>query len=226
MSMLYIVSTPIGNREDITLRALRVLKEADLVACEDTRTTGRLLTGYDINVPLTSFHSYTDERKVNSLIAQLKEGKNIALVSEAGTPGISDPGFPLVQKAICAGVHIVPIPGPSAFLAALSVSGFPLHDFHFLGFVPHKKGRETFFKELSQIPETCVFYESTHRIRKACEQLLQFVDQQRPMCIARELTKMHEEIMRGTVAEVCGMIGNKEPRGEYVVVLGPAHFSK
>lgn len=221
--MLYVVSTPIGNLKDITLRAIEVLKSVELVACEDTRTTGVLLRGCGITATMTSYHAHTDDRKLRSLIEQLKDGKNIALVSDAGTPGISDPGVPLIKAAIEAGVPIVSIPGPAAFLTALTVSGFPLHRFRFLGFIPHKKGRETFFKELAEIPDTAVFYESPHRIHKTCTQLLQFLPGERHICIARELTKLHEEVVRGTITDVCAQVLAKEPRGEYVVVVGPVN---
>ena len=195
MSTLYIIATPIGNLEDITLRAIRVLKEVDLILCEDTRVTKRLLDKYEINKPTMSYHAQSKLSKMEKIIALLEEGKNLALVSDAGTPTISDPGCLLVSqvrerfkipKAVFGiSVEIIPIPGPSAVLSALSVSGFHTSEFLFLGFLPHKKGRETLFKEIAASKRTVVFYESPHRILKAVESLKQHLVPKRKMLIAR-----------------------------------------
>ncbi|MBI5400783.1 MAG: 16S rRNA (cytidine(1402)-2'-O)-methyltransferase [Candidatus Yonathbacteria bacterium] len=214
MATLYIVGTPIGNLEDITLRALRVLKEVDLILCEDTRVTKRLLSKYEITTPTMSYHAQSKLAKVDKILSLLEEGKNLALVSDAGTPCISDPGMLLVSQ-VCekfglsavrsaqAGdeVAIVPIPGPSALITALSASGVSVAEFTFLGFLPHKKGRETLFKEIAESERVIVFYESTHRIEKALESLEKFCGADRWIIVARELTKIYEEFVRGTVAE-------------------------
>src|SRR3989344_4502103 len=204
MPTLSIVATPIGNLEDITLRAIRVLKEADLVLCEDTRTTGNLLKKYDIKTPTMSYHSHSKLAKVEKVFELFEEGKNIALVSDAGTPAISDPGVLLVAQVrehFGGKVSIVTIPGPSAVIAALSASGLPASVFLFLGFLPHKKGRETLFKELAGSKRTVVFYESPHRILKALESLNKFAPDKR-VILGRELTKIHEEFLAGTAGEL------------------------
>lgn len=223
--MLYIVATPIGNLEDITLRALRVLKEADYIAAEDTRHSGILLKKYEITTPTISFHSYSDERKLEQLIQHLKGGKNIALISDAGTPGISDPGYKLITAAWEQGTQVVPIPGPSAFLTAIQASGLPTHQFLYLGFLPLKKGRQTLLESLKEEKRTIIFYESPHRIIKTLSQLDEKFGN-RPLVIARELTKIHEEYFRGTskeaLAHFSGPDGKKKPKGEFVLMLGPA----
>src|SRR3989338_3524264 len=188
---LYLVSTPIGNLEDITLRALRILKEVDLIACEDTRVTKKLLDHYQIKTPTVSYHQHSQVGKINFLISQLKFGKNVALVSDAGTPGISDPGGLLVKAAVEQGVKVEAIPGPSALTYALSASGLSTDRFLFLGFLPHKKGRETLIKEIIASKQTIVFYESVHRILKTLEQLKKF-GLNREIVVARELTKKFE----------------------------------
>lgn len=226
MATLYIIGTPIGNLEDITLRALRVLKEVDLVLCEDTRVTSRLLSKYEIDTPKMSYHAQSKIAKADKILDMLAEGKNLALVSDAGTPCISDPGVMLVAQVRARfgdEVAIVPIPGPSALTTALSAAGISVAEFTFLGFLPHKKGRETLFKEIAASSRVMVFYESTHRIEKALESLEKFCGANREVIVARELTKIYEEFVRGSAAEVRAHFA-KHPdrvRGEFVVVVGP-----
>jgi 16S rRNA (cytidine1402-2'-O)-methyltransferase len=225
MATLYIIGTPIGNLEDITLRALRILKEADLVLCEDTRMTARLFSKYDITTPKMSYHAQSKLSKSDKILALLEEGKNLALVSDAGTPCISDPGSLLlaqVREKFGDIVAIVPIPGPSALITALSAAGISVAEFTFLGFLPHKKGRETLFKEIAESKRVMAFYESPHRIEKALESLEKFCGAERGVTVARELTKIHEEFVRGTVSEVRAHF-TKNPdrvRGEFVVIVG------
>ncbi|KKU68888.1 MAG: Ribosomal RNA small subunit methyltransferase I [Parcubacteria group bacterium GW2011_GWA2_47_16] len=230
MSTLYVVGTPIGNLEDVTLRALRVLKEVDVILCEDTRVTQKLLGKYAIlNKQLATYNEQDSGVTADKIIGWLREGKNVALVSDAGTPGISDPGSMLVQKVrehFCATpgvaqeVKIESVPGPSALTAALSIAGVPIHDFVFLGFLPHKKGRETLFKEIAASERTMIFYESPHRILKALESLEKFAPSKK-VTIARELTKIHEEIKSGTPAELLEFFKTNEEkvRGEFVVFV-------
>lgn len=224
MATLYIIGTPIGNLEDITLRALRVLKEVDLVLCEDTRVTKRLLSKYNISTPTLSYHAQSKLSKTEKIFALLEEGKNLALVSDAGTPCISDPGSLLVAQVLEKfddTVSIIPIPGTSALVTALSVAGISVAEFIFLGFLPHKKGRETLFKEITESKRVMVFYESTHRIKKALESLEKFCGSERHIIVARELTKIYEEFARGTIAEVRAHF-TKNPdrvRGEFVVMV-------
>jgi len=223
MSILYIVATPIGNLEDMTLRAIRVLKEVDLILCEDTRVTKRLLDRYEITTPTMSYHAQSKLSKVEKIFELLEQGKNLALVSDAGTPTISDPGMLLisqVQKKFGSEVTIVPIPGPSAVIAALSASGLPSSEFLFLGFLPHKKGRETLFKEIVASKRTVAFYESTHRIMKTLASLASYIPE-RKIVVARELTKIYEEFVDGRPAEVLEHF-EKNPdkvRGEFVVIV-------
>ncbi len=224
MSTLYIIATPIGNLEDITLRAIRVLGEVDMVLCEDTRVTKKLLDKYEISVPTMSYHSHSKLSKVEKVFSILEEGKNIALVSDAGTPTISDPGVLLVSQVkekFGSEVKIIPIPGPSAVISALSVSGFPSSEFLFLGFLPHKKGRETLFKEIADSKRTTVFYESPHRIMKTLKSLDEHLDTKRNIVIARELTKIYEEVVSGTAQEVFSYFENNQDKikGEFVVVV-------
>lgn len=220
--MLYIVATPIGNLEDITLRAVSALSNADLILAEDTRVTKILLERYNIKKEIISYHQHSAIQKVDRIIVLLKEGKSLALVSDAGTPGINDPGNFLIMKTLEAlpNLKIVPIPGPNAAVAALSISGFPSDRFMFLGFPPHKKGRQTFFKELGAREETAVFYESKHRILKTLEELKKFSDiGKRKMIVARELTKQFETIYRGTLEQVADAIKKDNVLGEFVVVI-------
>ncbi len=224
MATLYIVATPIGNLEDITLRAIRVLKEVDLILCEDTRISKRLLSRFEIlNKQVTTYNEQRSGINAEKVIKFLEEGKNIALVTDAGTPGISDPGARLVaevRKALSNEVKIIPIPGPSAIATALSASGVPSDEFLFLGFLPHKKGRETLFKEIAITKRTVVFYESPHRIIKTLESLNKYVPE-RKVVIAREMTKIHEELLEGVPAELLEYFNkNKEKiRGEFVVIV-------
>ncbi len=217
--MLYIVATPIGNLEDITLRAVRTLKEVDYIAAEDTRHVQILLQKYEIHKPAISFHAWSDDRKLSQLTDMLRQGKSIALVSDAGTPGISDPGYVLVKAAIEAGISIVPIPGPSAVITALCASGLPTHQFLYLGFLPVKKGRQTMLETFKDEERTIVFYESPHRIIKTLSEFAQKFPGRR-MVIARELTKMFEEFFRGTTGEALAHFEKKSPKGEFVVMLG------
>lgn len=221
---LFVVATPIGNREDITLRALRILKEADIIAAEDTRHTGNLLKHFEIRKPLISCHQNSNPEKILHLLA---EGKNVTLVTDAGTPGISDPGTKFVSIAIAEGYSVIPIPGASAFLTALSASGFPTNTFSFLGYAPQKKGRETFFRSLTEKDETLVFYESTHRIVKCVESLEKEIPH-RQIILARELTKLHEEFLRGTPQEIQETITHipEKQKGEFVVLIAPISFSR
>jgi 16S rRNA (cytidine1402-2'-O)-methyltransferase len=224
MPTLYIIATPIGNLEDITLRALRVLKEVDLILCEDTRVTKRLLEKYEIATPTMSYHAQSKLAKVEKIFGLLEEGKDLALVSDAGTPTISDPGCLLVaqvREKFGDTISIVPIPGASAVLSALSVSGFPTSEFLFLGFLPHKKGRETLFKEIAASGRTVVFYESPHRILKTLESLQAHLLPKRKILVARELTKIYEENMIGEPEEVLAHFTAHPDRvrGEFVVVV-------
>ncbi|HUL37343.1 MAG TPA: 16S rRNA (cytidine(1402)-2'-O)-methyltransferase [Thermodesulfobacteriota bacterium] len=216
---LYIVSTPIGNREDITLRALRILKEADLIAAEDTRYTGLLLRHFGIQTPLTSYFEGNELRKKEFILSKLKQGHSIALVSDAGTPGISDPGFRLIQTAIENQISIIPIPGPSALIAALSVSGLPTDAFLFKGFLPHKsKKRKDLLKQLEEARETLVLYESPHRISETLNDIFETLGD-REMVLTRELTKVYEEVLRGKVSEIKKQIGARNLKGEITLVI-------
>lgn len=222
MATLYVTATPIGNREDITLRALRILREVSVVLCEDTRMTKRLFDAHDITTPTLSYHSHSGDAKIEKVIAYLSEGKNVALVSDAGTPGISDPGVRLVSeiKKVLPEVSIVTIPGPSAVVAALSISGLPSSDFLFLGFLPHKKGRQTLFEEIAESKRTSVFYESPHRIEKSLE-VLKCMMPEREIVVARELTKIYESVISGTAIEVYEhfMKNPEQVKGEFVVMV-------
>lgn len=221
---LSIVATPIGNLEDITLRALRTFKEADYILCEDTRTTGNLLKHYDIKARTRRYDAHASEKVHEEILADLEAGKRIALVSDAGTPGISDPGVLLVSLVRQRGsATIEAIPGPSALTAAFSIAGIPGNEFTFLGFVPNKKGRKTFFEEVSQSSIPVVFYESTHRIMKALGSLAEVLEEDRMVIIARELTKFHEEVVRGTAAEIIHHFEHHvdHQKGEFVVIVAP-----
>jgi 16S rRNA (cytidine1402-2'-O)-methyltransferase len=217
--MLYIVSTPIGNREDITLRALRILKEVDLIAAEDTRHTSLLLRHFGIHTPLTSYFEGNEFKKKEFFLSKLKQGDQIALVSDAGTPGISDPGFRLIKTAIENEIPIVPIPGPSAVIAALSVSGLPTDSFLFKGFLPHKmKKRKDLLKELEDIRETLIFYESPHRISQTLKDIYEVLGK-REIVLSRELTKIYEEVLRGKVTEIQSQIGVRKLKGEITLLV-------
>ncbi len=223
MNCLYVVGTPIGNLEDVTLRALRILKEVDVILCEDTRVTSKLLSRYEIaGKQLAPYNEQDSGMTAEKIIGWLEEGKNVALVSDAGTPGISDPGTLLVQKVREAlpEMKIESVPGPSALTTALSIAGVPVHEFVFMGFLPHKKGRETLFKEIAESERTMIFYESPHRILKALESLKKFAPDKK-VTIARELTKIHEEIKTGTPAELLEFfkVNEEKIRGEFVVIV-------
>lgn len=217
--MLYVVSTPIGNLEDMTIRAIRTLKEVDMIAAEDTRHTGILLKHFDVKTPQVSFHSHSGEAKIEKLIHALKAGQNVALVSDAGTPGISDPGYLLIRRAIEAGIPVVPIPGASAVLAALVVSGLPMDKFLYLGFLPLKKGRQTLFKSLLTEERTMVIYESPHRLHRTLVDLQKAGFGNHQLVLARELTKLHETVYRGTVDELATTLAGQILKGEMVLVL-------
>ena len=220
--MLYIIATPIGNLDDISSRAISALNSSDVILAEDTRVTRVLISKYGIDKPLISYHQHSKIKKINEIINLLKEGKTLSLVSDAGTPGINDPGNFLIQEILkeLPDLRIAPIPGPNAAITALSVSGFPTDKFVFLGFPPHKKGRQTFFKRIGEIEETVVFYESKHRIIKALKELkeLSMLDN-RPVMVARELTKQFETIYRGTIDEVMLKLSKDNILGEFVVVI-------
>jgi len=218
--MLYVVPTPIGNLEDITLRALRVLKEVSVVLAEDTRTSRRLLDHYGIKTPLRAFHAHNEHAVVEKVAAELAAGATMALVSDAGTPGISDPGFLLVRACVQQGVRVECLPGPTAFVPALVASGLPCDTFHFDGFLPHKKGRQTRLKFLAELPYTFVLYESPFRLIKCLDELIVVCGPDRPACVARELTKMFEEVKPATLAELRAHFGAKDVKGEIVLVVG------
>lgn len=217
---LYLVSTPIGNLEDITLRAVRTLKEVDLVAAEDTRQTRRLLSHYDIQTPLTSYFEGNQQAKGEKLIQRLKAGESLALVSDAGTPLISDPGYPLLQACIRAAIPVVPIPGVSAVVTAASVSGLPLHNFTFAGFLSPKSGkRKRQLRVLAAEDRTLILFESPHRLRRFLEDVYEVMGE-RDIVVARELTKRFEEVFRGNVSETLAKFRETEPRGEFTIIIG------
>lgn len=217
---LYIVPTPIGNLEDITLRALKVLKEADLILAEDTRTSSFLLKHYQIDKPLKSYHQHNEHQTVQYIVDTIQTGKTIALVSDAGTPGISDPGFLLVRESIKNNIAVETLPGATAFVPALVNSGLPCDSFVFVGFLPQKKGRQTKLLSLKEETRTMVFYESPFRLVKALEEFKEHYGEDRSVSVSRELTKLHEETVRGTVAEVLAHFSAKQVKGEIVIVLG------
>ena len=218
--MLYLVPTPIGNLEDITLRALRILRETDLILAEDTRTTGRLLAHYEIDTPQRSFHAHNEHAVLNSLLTQLQSGARIALVSDAGTPGISDPGFLLVRACREAGLPVECLPGPTALIPALVCSGLPADRFYFEGFLPHKKGRQTRLKYLAELPCTFILYESPHRLQRCLQELAEHCGGDRQACVCRELSKLHEEHRSGNLTELQAHFSAKPAKGEIVVVVG------
>jgi len=216
---LYIVPTPIGNLEDITLRALRILKEVDFVLCEDTRTTKNLLKHYEIDKKCFPYHIHNEHQQVKNFIQMIKNAQAVALTSDAGTPGISDPGFLLVRESIAEGISVETLPGATAFVPALINSGFPSDTFYFHGFLPHKKGKETALRMLSQKEETVLFYESPHRLLKTLQMMIPHFGPERMISISRELTKIYEENFRGTVDEAITHFSSKEVKGEIVVVV-------
>lgn len=219
--MLRIVPTPIGNLEDITLRALRALKEADLILAEDTRTSKKLLDHFGIETPLKAFHAHNEHQAAAAFVQAMQGGTKIALISDAGTPGISDPGFLLVRACVQAGVEVECLPGPTALIPALVVSGIPCDRFHFEGFLPHKKGRQTRLRYLASLEHTFALYESPHRLLKCLEELAAACGEGRHACVCRELTKIHEQICRGTLAELAAYFREHpdKVRGEIVIVV-------
>ena len=217
--MLYIVPTPVGNLEDMTYRALKVLKEASLILAEDTRTSGNLLKHFEIKSPMLSYHKFNEHQTVTGLGHRIEAGETIALVSDAGTPGISDPGFLLVRECVRAGVEVQTLPGATAFVPALVSSGLPCDKFCFEGFLPQKKGRQTVLRKLAEEHRTMVFYESPYRLVKMLSQLAEVFGEVRQAAVCREISKVHEEIVRGTLAELILHFTEQEPRGEIVVVV-------
>ncbi len=236
--MLTIIATPIGNLDDISKRAIDSLNNADLILCEDTRVTKKLLDHYNIKKPVQSLHQHTDESKIRTFIHKLQKDQNIAYVSDAGTPGVNDPGGKLTAEAHKAGITVSPIPGPSALTAAISVCGFPMEQFTYLGFAPTKKGRQTFFKEVMERDEASIFFESTHRLIKALESINEVIRgttyaspesnrrDVRMICVCREMTKIYETIYRGTAQKVLMDIQNSSAKGESVIIVAPKKYNE
>ena len=220
MGILYLVPTPVGNFEDITMRALRILREADLILAEDTRTSGNLLRHFDIKNAMLSYHKFNEHQTVESVVNRLRGGETVAVVSDAGTPGISDPGFLVAREAIRAGIEVITLPGATAMVPALVSSGLPCDRFCFEGFLPQKKGRQSRLKALATEPRTMVFYESPHRVVKALVQMIEVFGAERPVSVCREISKIHEESVRGALAEALEHFQTNEPRGEFVIVVG------
>jgi len=219
MSKLYIVPTPIGNLEDMTFRGIRVLKEADLILAEDTRTSGKLLKHFEINTHMQSHHMHNEHKTVESVIQKLKAGQTIALISDAGTPAISDPGFLLTRACVNEGIEVDCLPGATAFVPALVNSGLPNDKFVFEGFLPVKKGRQTRFKLLAEETRTMIIYESPHKLVKTLGHFCEYFGEDRQVSVSRELTKLYEETVRGTAKEVLAHFENKAPKGEIVVIV-------
>ncbi|MDQ3112062.1 MAG: 16S rRNA (cytidine(1402)-2'-O)-methyltransferase [Bacteroidota bacterium] len=219
MPKLYLIPTPIGNLEDMTLRAIRILKEADLILAEDTRVTSKLLQHYEIKKPVHAHHQHNEHKTVTYIAERIEAGETIALVSDAGTPGISDPGFLLVRECLKMGLEVECLPGATAFVPALVQSGLPCDTFVFVGFLPQKKGRQTKLKSLAEETRTMVFYESPHRVIKALEEFKEHFGAERKVSVSRELTKMFEETFRGTVEETLAHFSAKTVKGEIVIVL-------
>ena len=219
MSILYLIPTPIGNLEDITLRALRLLKEADLILTEDTRTSGKLLKHFEIDTPMKAHHMHNEHREVERLVTRISGGETIALISDAGTPGISDPGFLLTRACIDAHIKVECLPGPTAFIPALVISGLPCDRFVFEGFLPVKKGRQTRLQQLSKETKTMVFYESPHKLLKTLTHFQEYFGSNRLVSVSREITKLYEETLRGSLAEAVQHFQNQPPKGEFVIVV-------
>jgi len=219
MAKLILVPTPIGNLEDITLRAIRILQETDLIFAEDTRTTNRLMKHLEISKPAIPFHAHNEHRSLAQTIDRIKANEMCVLVSDAGTPAISDPGFLLVRECLKEGIEIECLPGPAALIPAVVASGFPCDKFVFEGFLPHKKGRQTRWKMLAEEERTIVLYESPHRLVKCLKQIAEFLGEDRRVCVAREITKIYEEFQRGTAVEVAAHYEAHPPKGEIVVVI-------
>ena len=219
MSKLYLVPTPVGNLEDMTLRAIRVLKEVDFILAEDTRNSGKLLKHFEINTPMHSHHMHNEHKTVENIVRRIQAGDTFALISDAGTPAISDPGFLLVRACVEAGVEVDCLPGATAFVPALVNSGFPNDKFVFEGFLPVKKGRQTRLKLLSEETRTIIFYESPHKLLKSLAQFEEYFGSDRQISVSREISKLHEETIRGSVTQVIEYYTNKPPKGEIVVVV-------
>jgi 16S rRNA (cytidine1402-2'-O)-methyltransferase len=219
MAKLYIVPTPIGNLEDITLRAIKVLKEVDLILCEDTRRSKKLLNHLEIDVPLRSHHKFNEHSEVSYIVKKIVEGSNMALISDAGVPGISDPGFLIVRTCLENNIEIECLPGPTAFVPALVVSGLPIDKFIFEGFLPPKKGRKSRLEKLALESRTMVFYESPHKLLRTLLDFDNFFGSNRKISISRELTKLYEETLRGCIKEMVAIYSNKKPKGEYVIIV-------
>lgn len=224
--MLYIVPTPVGNLEDMTMRAIRILKEADLILAEDTRTSGILLKHFEIRNALQSYHKFNEHQAVARLVERMKAGQTLALISDAGTPGISDPGFLIARECARQGIEVQCLPGATAFVPALVASGLPCDKFVFEGFLPQKKGRQTRLQALKDEDRTIVFYESPYRVLKTLQQLAEVFGEERPVAVCREISKLHEETVRGTLSEAIAHFTEHEPKGEFVIVLGPAENEK
>lgn len=220
MGKLYVVPTPVGNMEDMTLRAIRVLKEADLILAEDTRTSGILLKHYEIKNAMQSHHKFNEHQTVESIVNRIKGGQTVALISDAGTPGISDPGFLVVRECVRNGIEVQCLPGATAFVPALVSSGLPDERFCFEGFLPQKKGRMTRLNALKEETRTMIFYESPYRLLKTLTQFAEVFGAERPVSVCREISKIHEESVRGTLQEVIAHFTETEPRGEIVIILG------
>lgn len=225
MASLFIVPTPIGNLEDITLRAIRILKEADFVLAEDTRESRKLFQHYGIETPLVSYHLNNEHKIVGNMVNKILATNSVALISDAGTPAISDPGYLLVRESIKAGIDVYTLPGATAFVPALVQSGLPCEKFVYEGFLPHKKGRETRFKAIAEEERTTVLYESPHRLIKALEQICTFCGEDRQVSVSRELSKKFEETVRGSAAEVLAHFKTNEPRGEFVIVVSGKKYA-
>mgnify|MGYP002541345505 FL=1 len=219
MGKLYVVPTPVGNLEDMTFRAIRVLKEADLILAEDTRTSGILLKHFEIKNAMQAHHKFNEHKTVEGVVNRLLAGETIALISDAGTPGISDPGFLVVRECVKNGIEVQCLPGATAFVPALVASGLPNEKFCFEGFLPQKKGRMTRLKALADEPRTIVFYESPHRVLKTLAQFVEYFGSERKVSVSREISKVHEETVHGTLTEVIEHFTANEPRGEFVIVL-------
>lgn len=219
MAKLYIVPTPIGNLKDMTFRAVEILKSVDLILAEDTRTSGILLKHFDISTPMRSHHMHNEHKTVNQVVEQIKSGETIALISDAGTPAISDPGFLLVRTCVENDIEVDCLPGATAFVPALVNSGFPNDRFIFEGFLPQKKGRQTKFQSLAEESRTMIFYESPHRLTKTLNQIIEFFGADRPVSVSREISKLHEETIRGTATEVLEYYTQHPPKGEIVIVV-------
>ena len=220
MGKLYVVPTPVGNMEDMTFRAIRILKEADLILAEDTRTSGILLKHYEIKNAMQSHHKFNEHQTVESIVNRIKGGQTVALISDAGTPGISDPGFLVVRECVRNGIEVQCLPGATAFVPALVASGLPDERFCFEGFLPQKKGRMTRLNALKEETRTMIFYESPYRLLKTLTQFAEFFGADRPVSVCREISKIHEESVRGTLQEVIAHFTETEPRGEIVIILG------